>query len=89
MQTESLKKKIYKNIKVKTFELRAENDKAFKLRVDVESTEDSYTRGWPINTPSLEITRSSRGMTNGWIASGSALAHMFSLANYFNIFYKI
>lgn len=36
---------IYKNIKVKNFELRAENGEAFKLRVDVESTEDSYTKG--------------------------------------------
>lgn len=54
---------IYKNIKVKNFELRAENGEAFKLRVDVESTEDSYTKDWPINTPDLR-----------WIASGSALA---------------
>ena len=35
----------YKNIKVKNFELRAENGEAFKLRFDVESTENSYTRG--------------------------------------------
>ena len=36
----------YKNIKVKNFELRAENGEAFKLRFDVESTENSYTRGF-------------------------------------------
>ena len=41
----------YKNIKVKNFELRAENGVAFKLRFDVESTENSYTRGFvfPLN----------------------------------------
>lgn len=39
---------VYKNVCVKAFELRAENGNAFKLRVDVGNTDESYTTGWPV-----------------------------------------
>lgn len=46
---------IYKNIKVKKIELRAENGETFKLRFDVESTENSYTRVFVLPQKSDQI----------------------------------
>ena len=47
-------KVIYRNLIPKSFELRAENGEAFKLRLDVNSTYDSYTSSWPVTVPSLK-----------------------------------
>lgn len=47
-------KVIYKNLLPKSFEFRGDNGEAFKLRLDVKSTDESYTTTWPINTPSLK-----------------------------------
>ena len=49
-------KLIYKNVSVKEFELRAENNEALYLRLDVKDNEDSYVTGWDITTPSLPWT---------------------------------
>ena len=46
-------KLIYKNVTVKEFELRGENEEPLYFRLDVKETEDSYTSGWNITTPSL------------------------------------
>lgn len=50
-------KTIYKNLNVKSFELRADNGEALKLRVDVSGKEESYTDSWPINIPDLSWQR--------------------------------
>ena len=44
---------IYKNLTVKSFELRGENGKALYLRIDVKDTGDSFIDDWPINMPDL------------------------------------
>ncbi len=44
---------IYKNVGIKAFELRGENDNPLYFRFDVQETDDSFTTGWNINTPSL------------------------------------
>ena len=49
---------IYKNLNIKSFELRGDNKEAFKMRIDVEGLEDSYTENWPLNIPNLDWTRS-------------------------------
>ena len=54
---------VYKNACIKSFELRAENGEAFKMRVDVGSKDNYYKTSWPVNTPSLEIPSTSRGIT--------------------------
>ena len=46
-------KLIYKNVTVKEFELRGENGEPLYFRLDIKETEDSYTSGWNITTPSL------------------------------------
>ena len=49
-----------------SFELRADNKDAFKIRVNVKSSRYSYLTEWPINTPNLswkEIVGSSPTMT--------------------------
>ncbi len=46
-------KLIYKNVSVKDFELRAENNKPLYFRLDVKDNDDSFTTGWDITTPSL------------------------------------
>ena len=53
------KKIVYKHVCLKGFELRAENGEAFKLRVDIGSTDNSYIAGWPVNMPLLKPTGSS------------------------------
>ncbi len=47
-------KLIYKNVAPKAFELRGDNSKPFYLHIDVKETEESFTTGWDINTPSLK-----------------------------------
>lgn len=49
-------KLIYKNISVKEFELRGENDEPLYFRLDVKDNDDSYVTGWDIATPSLPWT---------------------------------
>lgn len=44
---------IYRNVNFKAFELRGINNEAFKLRVDVKSSEESFTENWPMNVPEL------------------------------------
>lgn len=53
--TENLiyEKIIYRNVNFGTFELRGINGEAFKLRVDVNSSEDSFTENWSMNVPDL------------------------------------
>ena len=51
-------KLIYKNVTVKEFELRGENGEPLYFRLDVKETEDSYTSGWNITTPSLSWNES-------------------------------
>ena len=46
-------KLIYKNLSTEKFELRADNDKPFYLRIDVKENDDSYVTDWDITTPSL------------------------------------
>ena len=46
-------KLIYKNVSVKDFELRAENNEPLYFRLDVKDNDDSFTTGWDITTPSL------------------------------------
>ena len=46
-------KLIYKNISVKEFELRAENNEPLYFRFDVKENDDSYVTSWDITTPSL------------------------------------
>ena len=46
-------KLIYKNLSIEKFELRADNDKPFYLRIDVKETDDSFVTDWDITTPSL------------------------------------
>ena len=46
-------KLIYKNLSIEKFELRADNDKPFYLRIDVKENDDSYVTDWDITTPSL------------------------------------
>ena len=48
---------IYKNAVIKSFELRGDNEEAFKMRLDLGSSEDSYTDSWPVNIPSMSWTR--------------------------------
>ena len=50
------KKIVYKNVCLKGFELRAENGEAFKLRVDIGSTDNSYIAGWPVNMPLFDYS---------------------------------
>jgi len=45
---------IYKNLSIKSFEFRGDYKEAFKMRMDIEGTDDSYTDSWPLNTPNLE-----------------------------------
>ena len=45
---------IYKNVSVKEFELRGENNEPLYIRLDVKENDDSYITGWDINTPSLK-----------------------------------
>ena len=47
-------KLIYKNVSVKEFELRGENNEPLYIRLDVKENDDSYITGWDINTPSLK-----------------------------------
>ena len=49
-------KLIYKNISVKEFELRGENDEPLYFRLDIKDNDDSYITGWDIATPSLPWT---------------------------------
>ena len=61
-------KTVYKNVLPQSFELRADNKDAFKIRVNVKSSRDSYVTEWPLNTPNLswkEIAGSSPAMTQG------------------------
>lgn len=44
---------IYKNILIKSFELRGQNGEAFKLRMDLQESEDSYTDNWGPLVPAL------------------------------------
>ena len=44
---------IYKNLTVKSFELRGENEKPLYLRIDVKDTTDSFIDSWPVNMPDL------------------------------------
>ena len=46
-------KLIYKNVTVKEFELRAENNEPLYFRFDVKENDDSYVTSWDITTPSL------------------------------------
>ena len=46
-------KLIYKNLSTEKFELRADNDKPFYLRIDVKENDDSFVTDWDITTPSL------------------------------------
>ena len=46
-------KTIYKNLNVKSFEFRADNNEAFKLRIDVIGKENSYIDNWPLTIPDL------------------------------------
>lgn len=46
-------KSVYKNLKVKGFELRAFNGEPFKLKIDVKENSDSYVTAWPWNMPDL------------------------------------
>ena len=46
-------KLIYKNLSIEKFELRADNDKPFYLRIDVKENDDSFVTDWDITTPSL------------------------------------
>ena len=46
-------KLIYKNVSVKDFELRAENNEPLYFRLDVKDNDDSFTTGWDITTPYL------------------------------------
>ena len=46
-------KLIYKNVSVKDFELRAENNEPLYFRLDVKDNDNSFTTGWDITTPSL------------------------------------
>lgn len=78
---------VYKNVYVGGFELRAENGGAFKLRVDLESNEDSYTTSWPVNTPSLEIPRSSIEMTR--VASPTMTDDDFDRINHSDFFLRL
>lgn len=50
-------KKVYKNVLVKGFELRAENEEAIKMRLDLKDSEESYTDSWPVNLPDLSWNR--------------------------------
>lgn len=52
-----VEKIVYKNVCVTSFELRTENGGAFKLRMDVGSTDDFFTTSWPINTPDLSLRK--------------------------------
>ena len=44
---------IYKNVAVKSFELRADNSNPFYFRLDVKDTDDSYVDDWPVGMPAL------------------------------------
>ena len=44
---------IYKNVNLSGFELRGENKEALKLRVDVKSSDNSFTDNWALNVPDL------------------------------------
>ena len=52
---------IYKNLTVKSFELRGENGKALYLRIDVKDTSDSFIDSWPVNMPDLSYSGPSTG----------------------------
>ena len=45
---------VYKNLTIKSFELRGENGKPLHFRFDVKETDDTYTESWPIGLPSLK-----------------------------------
>lgn len=64
---------IYKNVCLKGFELRAKNGEAFKLRVDIGSTDNSYTTGWPVNIPALKHVKT-KDFTN---FAGSSLSQFY------------
>lgn len=62
-------KLVYKNVSVKEFELRAENNEPLYFRFDVKENDDSYVDDWPIGLPALpwgEIAGSSPAMTGGF-----------------------
>lgn len=59
------KKKVYKNVLVRSFELRATNGDAFKFRFDLRGSEDSYEDSWPGNMPSLSWERDRTYHYNG------------------------
>ena len=62
---------IYKNLTVKSFELRGENGKALYLRIDVKDTSDSFIDSWPLNMPDLSWGPSTGSGTAG-IGTGTA-----------------
>ena len=61
-------KVIYKNVLIKGFELRGDNDQAFKLRMDLTG-EDSYTDSWPVVVPSLDWERRRTYFYNGYVVT--------------------
>ncbi len=46
-------KLIYKNVSLKEFELRGQNENPLYLRLDVKENDDSYVDDWPIGLPAL------------------------------------
>ena len=67
---------IYKNLTVKSFELRGENGKALYLRIDVKDTSDSFIDSWPVNIPDLSWGPSTGSGTAG-IGTGTATARTY------------
>ena len=58
-------KKVYKNVLVKSFELRAVNGDAFKFRFDIRGTDNSFEDSWPVNLPELNWTKNPTYHFNG------------------------
>ena len=44
---------IYKNVKTRGFELRGDNGEAYKLRVDLKGSKETFTDNWPATIPEL------------------------------------
>ena len=61
----SYEKEVYKNVNVKSFELRATNGEAFKFKADICSNENSYVSTWPVNLFDLKWQKARTYYYNG------------------------